>query len=31
MLNCTVNVESGFIPEPSTATHVFINSDEDDV
>jgi len=31
MLNCTVNVESVFTPEPATATIVFIDSDEDDV
>ncbi|XP_026806114.1 uncharacterized protein LOC113549140 isoform X2 [Rhopalosiphum maidis] len=31
MLDCTVNVESVFTPEPSTATIVFIDSDEDDV
>ncbi|XP_025200350.1 uncharacterized protein LOC112598178 isoform X3 [Melanaphis sacchari] len=31
MLDCTVNVESVFTPEPSKATIVFIDSDEDDV
>jgi len=29
MLDSTVNVECGFIPKPSTATFVFIDSDED--
>ncbi|KAE9540095.1 hypothetical protein AGLY_005347 [Aphis glycines] len=31
ILNCTVNVESVFTPEPATATIVYIDSDEDDV
>lgn len=31
VLNSTISVESGFVPEPSTATFVFIDTDEEDV